>query len=90
MRANHNFTLKNIGDTYFILPVTLKDFPSPGNMITTNGTGAYLWNQLQTDTTPEELTEALCVLYQIDAATASKDIHDFLQQLEKLGALKEH
>lgn len=90
MRANPNFTMRNIGDIYFILPVTLDDFPVPGNMLTTNETGAYIWNQLQTDTTLEELTEALCVLYQIDAATASEDSNAFLQQLTMLGALAEN
>lgn len=87
MRANPDFILKNIGDIYFIITKTPVDFPAPGNMLTTNETGAYLWNQLQTDSSMEELTEALCMLYQIDASTASEDISAFLQQLQKIGAL---
>lgn len=87
MRANPDFILKNIGDIYFIMAKEPEDFPSPGNMLTTNETGAYLWNQLQTDSSMEELTEALCLLYGIDTATASEDISAFLQQLKKTGAL---
>lgn len=87
MQANSNFILRNIGDLYFIFPKSWEDFPVSKNIITTNETGAYLWNQLQTDTTQEALAEALSILYHIDAKTASDDIRTFLSQLQTLGAL---
>lgn len=87
MQTNSNFILRNIGDLYFIFPKNWEDFPVSQNIITTNETGAYLWNQLQTDTTPEALVEALSLLYNIDTDTASNDIHAFLLQLRTLGAL---
>lgn len=87
MKAEQTFILQNIGDLYFILPGKAKDFLTPDRMLTTNETGAYLWKQLQTEISQEELTASFQSFYQIDEATATEDVSSFLQALQKIGAL---
>lgn len=87
MQANNNFTLRNIGDIYFILPTKGTTFVSADQMLTTNETGAFLWNCLHTNTTLDELTEKLQNCYNIDAETAQEDIKIFLSALKKIHAI---
>jgi hypothetical protein len=46
-----------------------------------------LWNQLETEQTPESLTEALTREYEVDAARARQDVDLFLERLKPTGAL---
>lgn len=89
MQAKKEFTLHHIGDIYFILPDSPDDFPTNDFMLTTNETGAILWQQLQQQTTMENLTAYFQSVYEIDKAAATEDINYFLQGLQKIGALTE-
>ena len=87
MQANATFTLRNIGDIYFIVPADRTTFLSAGQMLTTNETGAYLWNCLQKDITLEELASNLQNYYQIDYEMAYEDTKSFLTTLQKIHAI---
>ena len=51
-------------------------------MISLNDSGAFLWRQLQTEKTEEELLRAMLDEYQIDETTASEDIRRFISKLK--------
>lgn len=87
MQANTDFILRNIGDIYFIFPTKTATFLSADQMLTTNETGAFLWNCLHKSTTLDELTEKLQNCYNIDAKTAHEDIKIFLTALKKIHAI---
>lgn len=86
MKANPNFKLRNIGNLYFIIPITGQSF-SQNQIIHTNETGAFLWECLQRETTKKGLTKALQTLYDVDDTTALADITNFLNNLQKIDAV---
>lgn len=45
-------------------------------------TGTFLWSRLSAEATAGELAAALCEEFEVDEATASKDVRDFLAMLE--------
>ena len=58
-------------------------------MITLNGTAAFLWDALQSDTNEDALAKKLTEAYEIDEVTAKKDVAVFLHKLRKAGLLDE-
>lgn len=58
-------------------------------MITLNGTAAFLWDALQSDTNEDALATKLTEAYEIDEVTAKKDVSVFLHKLRKAGLLDE-
>ena len=58
-------------------------------MITLNGTAAFLWEALESDTNEDALATKLIEAYEIDEATAKKDVAVFLQKLREAGLLDE-
>ena len=58
-------------------------------MITLNGTAAFLWDALQSDTNEDALATKLIEAYEIDEATAKKDVAVFLHKLREAGLLDE-
>lgn len=56
-------------------------------MITLNGTGAFLWQRLQADTTEAELVAALLAEYNVDEPTAQKAVEGFVKKLSDNGFL---
>jgi len=82
MRIKDGFILRQVAGNYIAVAVGAEsiDFNA---MVTTNDTGAFLWKKLQTETTEEELLEALTSEYDIDAETAKADISEFLEELRK-------
>ncbi|RKI43527.1 PqqD family protein [bacterium D16-51] len=88
MQQNENFTLRNIGDIYFIIPTAQTTFLSVGQMLTVNETGAYLWNCLKKKQTLEELASSLQSYYNIDYTMAFEDTKQFVEELQKINAVK--
>ena len=58
-------------------------------MITLNGTAAFLWEALQSDTNEDALAKKLTEAYEIDEATAKKDVLAFVGKLREAGLLDE-
>lgn len=58
-------------------------------MITLNGTAAFLWEALQSDTNEDALAKKLTEAYEIDEVTAQKDVSVFLHKLREAGLLDE-
>ena len=58
-------------------------------MITLNGTAAFLWDALQSDTNEDALATKLIEAYEIDEVTAQKDVSVFLHKLREAGLLDE-
>ncbi len=82
MRIKDGFIIKQVVDTYVVVPVgeNLVDFSA---MISLNETGAFLWNNMVSDVTEDELAEKMCSEYNIDKETALTDIKDFVATLER-------
>ena len=87
MRVRDGFELKEIADSYIVIPVkeNVVDFSS---VIMLNETSAFLWMHLVDDTDEDKLVNALLVEYDVDEKTAREDVKKFLSELEGAGVLE--
>lgn len=81
MKISQGFILRKIAGQNIVVPLGVKtlDF---NIMISLNDSGAFLWQQLQTDKTEDQLLGALLEEYDIDEERASEDIKRFINKLE--------
>ena len=87
LKIKEGFVLKNIADNYVIVAVGEGnvDFNS---MITTNGTGAFLWEILEKGATKEDLVKAVLAEYDADEAIVTADVDRFIQKLSEKSILE--
>lgn len=86
MKRSSDFLLRDVAGTLVIVPVGAAVSAFPG-MITLNATGAYIWEQLESEQTMDTLTDALVARYEVSAETARADVEAFLARLQPTGAL---
>ena len=82
MKIKGDFCLRTIDGDSVAVPIGTTTV-SFRRMITLNGSGAFLWRQLQDERTEEDLLDAMLRHYDIDAETARTDIAAFLRTLEQ-------
>lgn len=82
MKIKENYMLRKIADSYVVVPIGSAVSTFNG-MINLNGVGAFLWNQLETEISFDELLKAMTDEYEVDEETAKKDLEKFLQELEE-------
>ncbi len=82
MKIRNGFMLRKVGGQNVVVAVgaASRDF---NGIIKLNETGAFLWELLKSERTPEELTEALLAEYDIDRETASADVEAFAERLSR-------
>ena len=82
MKIKANYMLRKVADTYVVVPIG-SEVASFNGMINLNGVGAFLWNKLETETTFENLLEALTNEYDVSKTVAKDDLNRFISQLEE-------
>ena len=87
MKIKEGFMLKNIAGANVVVPVG-SNTVSFRSVITLNESGAFLWKQLENDTTKEKVLEAMLSEYAVDQATAKADIDEFVELLQKADLLQ--
>ena len=86
MKIKDGFMLRTVADSTVVVPYSeAVDF---NGMITLNRTGAFIWKQLQTETTRDELIALLIKEYSIDEATATAGADSFIKRLGEEGFLE--
>lgn len=88
MRRNPEYLIRAVADRQVIVPVGAAAENFIG-MIAVNVTGAYLWEKLAQEQTPDTLVEALLDKYEVTREQALKDTLAFLEKLRAAGALIE-
>lgn len=88
MKIKKGFAKREIAGTNIVVPVGegTKIF---NGMITLNDTGSFIWDALQKDTTPDEISGALCMEYEVDAAKAKEDTDKFISMLRQNNLIDE-
>ena len=79
MKIKEGFLLQDVAGNTVVLP-TEGDLDT---MITLNGTGKFLWERLEQETTREALIDALLAAYEVDADTAALCVDNFVAELKK-------
>ncbi|MDD6283918.1 MAG: PqqD family protein [Firmicutes bacterium] len=88
MKLKDNFKLHKVVDQYLLVSVgpNAADFKG---VITLNGTGAFLCEQLAEERTREQLVSSMCDEYDVSAECAKQDIDSFLSAMRTAGILDE-
>lgn len=86
MKIDNGFKVMTIAGENIIVAVGAKNV-NFNKMISLNGSGAFLWQQLQEDKTEEELLRAILEEYEIDKCIAQEDIKQFIKKLNDAGML---
>ena len=88
MKIKDGFVLEEVGDSYLAVAVgdLAEEFRA---LVRLNETGAFLWRQLLTDKTKEELLAALMSEYEgVSEELAKRDILAFLNTLKSNNILE--
>lgn len=88
MKIKETFVLRQVADTYVVLPLSPSSVDFNG-MVTLNGSGAFLWRQMEQGATREQLAEALTKEYTVSYETALADVDAFVSTLTPVGCLEE-
>ena len=82
MKRKENYVVRNVAGKFVIMPTGSESFRFQG-MISTNETGAFLWEKLADDVDEAELISAVLSEYDIDEQTAGNDVREFIGSLRK-------
>ena len=85
MKIKEGFLLRSIAQEIVVVPVS-GDLDL-NMMIKLNETGRFLWEQLQSETTVDEVVQAVLRKYDIEEAAARNYVKAFVKDLEKHGFL---
>ena len=87
MRLRENFALRQVADTWLVMPFGSATVDFDG-MLTLNGSGALLWKVLEQGGDREALADALCAEYDVAREMALADADEFIEKLAKAGCLE--
>lgn len=87
MRIKEGFVLRSVAGTNVVVPVGENAMEGVG-MLSLNETGVLLWKALEKDVSKEDLTELVLAEYDVERATASADVEEFLEEVKKYQALQ--
>ncbi len=88
MKIKSGFAKREIAGSNIVVPVGKASMEFNG-MITLNESGAFFWDCFCKDITVDEAVKMVTDEYEIDEATARKDIEGFVDMLRKNNLLCE-
>ncbi len=89
MRIKPNFELRDICNQKVIIAQGLENIDF-NKIIALNESSAYLWQQIVDKSFAEaDLVTLLCKTYEVDEATATKDIKNFIKTLRELNLIED-
>lgn len=80
MRIKQGFMLREVANNFIVVPVGKASEKFRG-LITLNSTGAFLWRNLEQETTKEELVKKLLEEFEVDKLQAEKDVNKYMEKL---------
>ncbi len=82
MKIKENYMLRKVADCYVVVPIgeAVAEF---NGMINLNEVGAFLWRQLETETTFEAVLSAMLEEYDVEEAVAKADLDKFIGELNE-------
>jgi len=76
------FVAREVGNELILVPLT-GNVAQMSELFTLNETAKFIWENSTEETTIEDMENAITETFTIDRETATKDIENFLKQLEK-------
>ena len=87
MKIKEDFVLRQIADTWAVLPLGSATLDFNG-MMTVNETGALLWQKIEGGCTKEELISLLTSEYDVTNEEAEADVYDFIAKLKTVDCIE--
>lgn len=87
MKIKKGYRLRESGGSYVVVAMD-RGAAGFGGMLTLNGTGAFLWKELQKECTEQELIEAMLNKYEVSQDVAKDGVQKFLTSLRTHGFLE--
>lgn len=86
MKIKENYMLRKVADCYVVVPIgaAVAEF---NGMINLNEVGAFLWRQLESETTFDNVLSSMLAEYEVDEAVAKADLQRFVKELEDAGLI---
>ncbi|MDY5212287.1 PqqD family protein [Intestinibacter sp.] len=86
MKIKADFYMKEVAGLNVVV-ATGDTAENMNSMINLNETAAFLWRQLESDTTKEELIKKLTQEYDVDYERASTSVDNFIKKLDEIGCI---
>jgi hypothetical protein len=83
-----DFVHRRIVDEVILLPIA-QNFGDLESIFTLNEVGARIWELLDGQRSVEDITARIVDEYAVTADAARRDVEEFLEQLERIGAVRE-
>lgn len=80
MKIKEGFVLRSVAGSHIVVPLG-NQISNFGSIIKLTETGAFLWAQLESEKTIDELVLALTNEYEVDREKATTDVTAFVQKL---------
>ncbi len=87
MKIKDGYMVREVAGSQIVVPVGERTVDFNG-IITLNETAAFLWEKLAASAEKADLLAAMLAEYDVDEATAAKDIDLFLQKLKDADLLE--
>ncbi len=86
-RKNPDVVYRVIAGEAILIPIT-RETQGAGRMLTLNETGAFIWERLDGKRRLGEFLKELRDEYEVEEATARRDLLEMISELEKSGAIR--
>lgn len=84
---NNDFVMRQIAGETFLIPVGEASVKFNG-MITLNNISAFIWKELETEKSGDELVKAVLDVYDVEEAEAREDIMRFLDSMKSMNMIQ--
>jgi len=88
MKIRKGYFLRPVLDMFIVMDRDARGALSR-QIMSTNETGAFLWNLLEQGAEKAELVEKMTQEFEVEAAAAEKDVEAFLRQLKDKALIEE-
>jgi len=79
-KIRSSFVTREVGTELVLVPLT-GNVSQMNELFTMNETGKFIWENINDDTTTEELTEKLVENFEVSLEIARKDLVEFLEKM---------
>lgn len=86
MKVNSNYVLKSVADSYIVVALG-GDMVDLNTIITLNETGAFIWKQLESDTTVDAIVSEMLKEYDVASDKAYADVESFIAKITEAGLM---
>jgi hypothetical protein len=88
MQLKQGFVLRNVADEYMVMP-TNENIDKFNGTVVLSETAAFIFEQLKQPISREDLLTAMLAEFDVDEATAARDLDALLAQFRELGLLED-